>query len=162
MVIYCVMYYFWSKKKTPTVKPLALQKNGPLRSFRCLGSSPTTVWAPTFLGYEHLDFQTNVVVFFHESLFALGTLKSGDAFNFQRNQSVHCPKWRINSPEFHWQGHLWEVMCQGSSCKGSCTRGWLNRAPRVNSWDSTGWLDSSCPCQARSPPPHLTPQNTKS
>ena len=31
-----------------------------------------------------------------------------------------------------WQGHLW-VMCQGSSCKGSCTKGWLKRAPRVNS-----------------------------
>lgn len=62
MVIYYVMYYFWSTKRfTSTVKPLALQKkraippfftmlstkkNAGVFGFRRLGLSPTTVWAP--------------------------------------------------------------------------------------------------------------------
>lgn len=138
MLIYYVMYYFWSNKKfTPTVKPLALQKNGrSLRSLRCykntrvLGSGALDwgLWAPG------LPKQTRGI--FHMSLFALGTLKSGDAFNFQRNLPVHCPKNDAailqNSIDRAICGRS---MCQGSSCKGSCTRGWLNRAPRVNSWD---------------------------
>lgn len=116
---------------------------------------------PRFIGYEHLDFQTNVVVFFHESLFALGTLKSGDAFNFQRNLSVHCPKWRIqfsripltgpfvggHVPRFQLQRELHQRLVK------SCTQSQLLR------FHPQGDLILHVPGKK---PPHLTPQNTKS
>ena len=173
MVIYYETYYFWSNKQfTPTVKPLALQKKRAIPPFltmlstnkntRVLGSGALD-WV--LQQYEHprfLDMSTWTSKQ-PRGIFSWVTLKSGDAFNFQRNLSVHCPKMthQFSSipltgpfvgghvPRFQLQRELHQRLVKPS------TQSQLLR------FHPQGDLILHVPARQKFPP-HLIPQNTKS